>query len=795
MVTADVEKVAVVDLLSINIRELLARRFSDQVAQHAPAEADRGSQPPRRVVLIDRARDLTQHYGVFEHIFGEHVRYTVLCLAVGELTDDGLLHRPDPLAREDEAATLWVGDPEGVAWGMETSVADAVYSGGIAASYPVPPALLDALGRPAVFDEVVSKVKTLSSRTAAVGMRAARVDVSPERFGRALTAALTRFTTSGGAWTKERVKSRARGAQTGREIGPPPLRAGGRVDQDLRTAQTGLTRAEAVLEAGRGAFPTAVSDLVGALKAVSEDVERAIEACDPLAVPDPAYRQTYSQLGLDTAAARRSAGNPDLDALDVTGLDFLAEHGPLSVLADRYEETANHFGSAVKSSYLARLQRVGLGTQAARLAAFRADAVARPTAVASAFAATVPFATVLCTGSAAGGAAVAVAGFLGASAWVRHRLIRIGLRSSLRAAFARQSAVAGAGTAVGAATSWPLGWALWPGPTRFGIGTAVAVALAVLLGAGWSRLLVGRIRGWLSTEDISNALTQARDLIGDVVRDARWQSERNYEVCNYARVLRTVVSDIRAVLAERVRGSSGDISTEPPPIEQAGIDAAASRRLSERISEVDSVVLMDVGDVVAAVFQHFARAARAGERVSMPDSGVVRDRTGQVLEDYLARVRTTGVHGRPPGCRDVKGRDQLVAGMWGQADSLPDLVSSQATDRRITQFCMPQDLSFLDADPTRAVLVRFAPQSTERLVGEQYRGDTRWTEESRLLGVLRLVPLRPGVVTNDLVADGSAPRRYDRYPERDEECGRVPVRPGGGDELEDFLADDGEEDN
>ena len=783
--TGGAETVAVVDLLAVNLRSLLARPFSEQLAQFVqPGSRVR----PSRVVLIDRARDLTAHTAVFEHVLGARVDIAVLCVAVGELGTDGILHRPDLLARHDKAATLWIGDPEGIAWGLESSIASAVYGVAGGTPYAMPPALLDALSRPAIFDAVVERARPLGAHAAGVGLRAARVEVSGPRFARAWTAALTQLTSADGAWTREPIKRRA----ASREIGTAStaIRPGGPVHQDLKTAQQSLAQVRSVLETGRGDLPAAVAALAVSLRAAAEDANQVIEACDPHVTSDPEHRQLFAQLGLDTAASAPNTGNPDLELLAETGLHYLGDGGPLPVLADRFDETANRYGVSIRSPYLQRRQQTGIDLLVARLDTFRSVDALRPTPLVAGITGLLSCVTVLCPGSAAAGAGLAVAGFLGAAGWVRHRLSRIGLRRAFRVGLVRHAGAAAAGTALGAVVSALLSWTVWSGTMRFLGGAVAAAVLSFIIAGSWHRRLLGGLRDYLGTEQIGRALDQTAELINFTARTARHMAELNDEVCNYARSLATLVRDIGGALVDRVQSAEDAVGAGAPSVHQAGIDVTASRELSERMSEIDAVVLRDVGDVAAAVFERFAESVRGGGRIAMPEGDAVRGDVDERLADYLKGVENAGVYRRPADCREPEERERQLATLWAQAGSLPDLVWSGVGDSRITQFCTPEDLGFLENDPRQSVLIPFAPRAAERLIGKPAPSGQLlvWTDESRLLGVLRLVPLRPGVVSDDFQAGaGALPSQ-----KPDWDTGLAVSVPGT--ELSDLSIDDLDED-
>lgn len=744
--------VVTLDLSAVDLADLLSRRFHETLAQLLPTAAEASGIAPWRVVFIDRARDIAAHALVFEHALSARLDVRALCLVTGELGADGQLHRPDLLARHENAGTLWIGDADGVAWGMETSTAADVYSSPVTTAYAAPSALLEALQRPEVFDAVLTAVRALPSAAAGPGLRAVRAEVAPDRLERGVAAAVAHLTARDGTWTREPVPLDV--GQPGEYAGGQAIiRPGGKIDTHYVDATGRLRAVRTVLDQGRGNLAAAAAELRSALVDLIGDAESVIEHADPRLGP-AVYRVAFDQLGLETAAAARGNANPALDVLAAVGADFFAHRGPLLVLADRLRVVAGRFAKPPREIYEAELAATGIAGSRDRLGALGSDPdlLRSPTALASSF--TAAAGTALLPGSAPAGVAVAAVFGVGVLVWQRARLARLGLAAVFRGQALRQGATTLAGAALGAAASWLAGWTLWSGPTRFAAGTAGAAVPAVLLAVVSRRLLTAELRRAVGVNRIGDAVEKVKGLIEKVARAGRWTAERRSEVYDFARVLAAIVDELEEALgalhpaATLVPG--GGAAPEP-----AGIDAAATARLREQISEVDVVLLGDLSDVTAVVFERYAAKARTSHGIAMPIAGEVEREAAGRFAAYLGFAARVGVHRAPQECRDLAVREQLVAGLWGQAGHLPDLIWAEAADDRITQFCEPEDLDFLEVDPGVARLVRFAPRAAESLVGRAQRPDRpataiEWTDDSRLLGVIRLVPLRAGVISDDV---------------------------------------------
>ncbi|MEZ0113853.1 hypothetical protein ABH920_007887 [Catenulispora sp. EB89] len=782
------QEVALIDLTSTDIRALLARRFSDTLADLAGGAHSGTGTAQVLLLVVDRARDLTQHAPVYEHIFSANIDVPVVCVALGPMGADGILHRPDLLGRHEKTATLWLADAQGVAWGMETSVASAVHGGaGSGRVAATPPALLDALRRPEVFRAVIEAAGGMPARAASPGLRAVRAQISADRFHSGVAAALARLTRQDGSWTRKPVALRVADPAVGGAAGPAVIRIGGRVDKHYQAAHEAALEARAVVDQWHGDLPATMRRAAQALRALSADAEEVIDLIDPRDTPDPEYRAGFELLGLETAAAPPAGPNPALEELAAAGFASFDERGALPVLADRLRAVADRFGGDAREQYRRRLRPEEVEATAARMENVGPVSVGRWTpGLSYLLALCAALAGVLCIGSTVPAAAVTLAAGWGAAAWYGSRMRRIGLG----VVAVRQTVLLGAAVTVGAAAGTGAmvgsGWSGLPGALGIALGVAIDLLLVGIVSQTWTRLLIANMRRHTTVVGLGVMVDQVRAVIEEVARVGRRAAERQYEVCDYARVLAAVVGDIGKELEAGPEPDPQDGSA-PPAADLAGIDAVTSQQLQAQISEVDEIVLGDLSDAAAAAFAVFADPARR-RPIRMPAEGEAGTAMAERLDDYLRHVERSGVHHPPPWCRDPEGRARLLDRLWGRSGNLAELTRSDARDVRLTQFCAPEDLRWLESDAAAARLVRFAPQAAESVVAwtsagaERHPPTTVWTEDGRLLGVLRLVPLRAGVVADDLQAEGQAPPSW--------EPGRWAAEDSGAPDLDDALLDD-----
>ena len=84
---------------------------------------------------------------------------------------------------------------------------------------------------------------------------------------------------------------------------------------------------------------------------------------------------------------------------------------------------------------------------------------------------------------------------------------------------------------------------------------------------------------------------------------------------------------------------------------------------------------------------------------------------------------------------------------------LAGLVGAETERQAVVQLSSPEQGALLSRDPAAAVWIRFAPLAVRDAVEKVWRTngssrpeDVEWTSSGRYAGLLRLTPLRPGVV-------------------------------------------------
>lgn len=120
--------------------------------------------------------------------------------------------------------------------------------------------------------------------------------------------------------------------------------------------------------------------------------------------------------------------------------------------------------------------------------------------------------------------------------------------------------------------------------------------------------------------------------------------------------------------------------------------------------------------------------------------------------------------GSPPNEKTFPADDDpdvqdLAAKVRSAVSSAAELLASCVVDEDFLQPSSPEQLPLLDGSPQAAKLVRFAPVKAQELltdaVGDSApMADIAWTARGETIGVIRFVPVRPGLVRT---TEGTAP--------------------------------------
>jgi hypothetical protein len=774
--------IAVIDLRKLDLGLLTTRRFHEIQADHAPSD-DWGRVDFSRAVIIDEVTKLAEHDEVYTHILTSGVDVSVVCIAVGQLSDGDpavAISRPYQL-QPPWAATLWVSDAAGIGWRMESSQADVVYPHDPADGHLPPDSLTESLAIPQVFDRVLKTVSGMAGAVASPGIRINHSGVDPDRLRTAQQAAIRQLTRSGRAVPQQRPA-----VEVGSLIGSPdtssrrdPLRAGSTLDELYQQCQRAADEANkaaerlrgpsGLLPGGRGSqLRTALSQLGDRTGQFTEVIEDLLDFADPQVSFGTPHYEELSRQGIDFPPPSEQETTVAVDVLSDLTLTALDQRQPLPAIAEALRDAADQVVPKGTRPYLERLRRLCPDNALRKLR--------KPPAVMAGASLSVPTALTALVALLAGlwphprglCGAVAVLGCAVAAVWVASRAGKITglpLTAGWRFIAAQVGAAvvgAGCGTALSKAA---------PIAVPAGIpATALAAALTLILVAAlaciwWSDL----IRGWLRAMGLSAQLRTARllrSLLGEITSQEWQPAAERRAASDQARIMAGIIEDVTSGLNAHADGLShtGDRSPADADIDPRTAEQRA--RSAERESEILAIELIDLADAVVAVLSRLFVPLSTGSSTA-PGAATVHRVLERELASYTEHLATAGIYEAPPFGRGSPQRQRSVDTLLERSFGLEDLVWSSERDPNIIQLCAPDHLGLLEVDPAKVEMVRFAPRSGQefatRTLGRWTGGQSpeaarmEWTATGRISGVLRLVPLRTGAVEEVLPARHSNP--------------------------------------
>jgi hypothetical protein len=770
--------IAIIDLRKVDPAEVTSRRFHEVQAERAPG-GDWGKVDFTRIVVVDHVRNLAEHGEVFTHILDSGVDVSVLCIAVGELSDGDraiAIRRPYQL-RAPWAATLWVSDPDGIRWNMESSQADEVYQR--SSRHPdemLPAPLTESVGLSQVFDRVLHSVGEMPGAVASPGIYVNHSDVIASALSKAQQTAI-----------KSLVGPSVRVPQQGALVDPAglvggagdvPARAeaikpGSQIDQLYRKCQQAASMVNAAaerLDRPAGLMSDAGPQLRAALGKLAESArefveiaDRAFDWADPRTAFDAMHVEELSQYGIEIPKSPPQATAAAVSVLSEETINAVDRHQPLPAIAEQLRDGAERVAPGGTQQYLAQLRRLCPDTTFRSLTKLRpVVGVGRPwlvpvTALAGLIAGLWPSPPVL-TG------AIEFLASTGLAMWIIAQAAEIADADEhgKRRFIALYPGALAVGAVIGIVLSL---FAKLPTPAGLAgavIGVALAIVLAMVLAGAWWKVLFD---DWLRASGVTTAVKLPNRLRSLVTEAAvkEWQpaAERR-AVSDWARIMAGIVDDVTSGLTAYAADLSNAELRAAVGEHEEGAESPADANI--RDTEILTVVLIDLTDAVVSVLDRLFAPLRAGSFLT-PNADAVSRAVKQQLVVYSNHLLTRGIHAAPPFGRESDERTQNVDALLERSIGIDELIWSTTTDDRIVQLCAPRHLTLLERDAGSAEMIRFAPRSAQEFaarkraghgIGQNEQvGKVEWTATSRVSGVLRLVPLRPDAV-DEVVASGQS---------------------------------------
>ncbi|WP_340381922.1 hypothetical protein U5640_35615 [Streptomyces sp. SS7] len=351
---------------------------TDRALREQLGRARPGGHGPRRLLLLDTAEGLTAHTELYERVMAYPARTAprVLCVVVGDPAPTpvpGRRLRVPTVLRTAGAGVLWVSDPQcGAEEGHDRPLGDEA----------AVTLLVELLGPPELFDEVLEAVLGCPSATAALSARVLAYDLPADARDRAWHAALARFAGDPAA------RPPADGADLAPAELPRPLAEllsaapGGSADRLLRpggpaaaerdacadalaaadAAWSDLARPVALLTGGATAqaLPRALEDASHALRRYREVVARVLREGGAPGVPPAESAAVLDRLGITPPAAARStapSAQSTEEELGTFTLGLLSRGLALHTVAGRLTSLSERVAPVPAAGLAARLDR------------------------------------------------------------------------------------------------------------------------------------------------------------------------------------------------------------------------------------------------------------------------------------------------------------------------------------------------------------------------------------------------------------------------------------------------------
>ncbi|MEU8519398.1 hypothetical protein [Streptomyces sp. NBC_01216] len=140
------------------------------------------------------------------------------------------------------------------------------------------------------------------------------------------------------------------------------------------------------------------------------------------------------------------------------------------------------------------------------------------------------------------------------------------------------------------------------------------------------------------------------------------------------------------------------------------------------------------------------------------------ERVRELLATARRHLRVNGVLAPPPFAARHRTRSASAKLLGTDPYRVAELVGAEPDRQTVVQLSSPEQSTLLSRDPAAAVWIRFAPDAVRgevetawRASGTAWAEETLWTASGRYAGLIRLTPLRMGVVDTVRPRQGAEP--------------------------------------
>ncbi|ANZ15385.1 hypothetical protein SNOUR_10345 [Streptomyces noursei ATCC 11455] len=225
--------------------------------------------------------------------------------------------------------------------------------------------------------------------------------------------------------------------------------------------------------------------------------------------------------------------------------------------------------------------------------------------------------------------------------------------------------------------------------------------------------------------------------------------------------------------AEPAEQKTSAPAADPWEDHTAGVPRWLDRESGEGGPELVATLAGDLTDAALVAMKSYWGAVERGQAGAL----AVR-RTEKLVRDLLStarrHLRRNGVLAPPPFVVEHRTRATSANLLGTDPHRVAELVGADADRRAVVQLSSPEQGTLLSRDPAAAVWIRFAPEAVRAEVEKTWRtsGSTQphealWTSSGRYAGLIRLTPLRMGVVDTVRPRQSLGADPVDAYERRD----------------------------
>ncbi|MFE4944447.1 hypothetical protein [Streptomyces sp. NPDC056641] len=203
---------------------------------------------------------------------------------------------------------------------------------------------------------------------------------------------------------------------------------------------------------------------------------------------------------------------------------------------------------------------------------------------------------------------------------------------------------------------------------------------------------------------------------------------------------------------EPAKTESAARSAAPWGDRTAGVPRWLDRESGEGGPELVATLAGDLTDAALVAMAPYWGAVERGQAGTLA-VGRTEARVRELLSTARHHLQRNGVLAPPPFAAAHRTRTTSANLLGTDPHRVAELVGAEADRRIVVQLSSPEQGALLSRDPAAAVWIRFAPEAVRGEVENAWRTsgsgqpeEALWTSSGRYAGLIRLTPLRMGVV-------------------------------------------------